>query len=437
MKAKERAILIIIFVISFLLRLYYAVHYDESIFLGSNDQLGYVEFAKSLLYHHAFNSADGRPSAYITPLYPLFLSVIYFFFGVNHLYARIVQALLGSLVCLIIYFIAKEVFSRSVARLAFFFMSIHYFFISYGGHLLSENLFIFLVSLSILFLIKFCKKPTHLYAVLFGLFSSLATLTRSVYFFFPFIVITMLFLRLNFINLPYKKLIKFSLIIVLCLIFPVSIWTVRNYLVFKSFVPLGTEAGIVLYSSYNPPKEKVFDSSPEDEVTLSHPELSEVETCQFLLKQTLVSIKKEPSKIYKYIPLKLMYFFSVFEWVAFKVSGAYNFSTGFILPLSFLGIILMFKKKYPQINFILLLPVIYFVLITIVIMGVPRTRLPVEPYLIILASFFVHHIYSQSHSKIRIVSIVSIWHLFNYLLYLNSLNVKIIARSIVEKIGLW
>jgi 4-amino-4-deoxy-L-arabinose transferase-like glycosyltransferase len=439
---KERAILIIIFVLALLLRLYCAFQYDESVrLLQNNDQLTYIHFAESLLHHNTFARADGQPTAYITPLYPLFLSVIYFFFGVNHLYVRIAHALLGSIVCLLIYFIAKEVFSRSVARLAFFFMSIHWFFISYGGHLLSENLFIFWVALSTLYLIKFCKKPAYLYAALFGLFSSLGTLTRSAYFLFPFMVIAILWFVPNLVNIAKRKLLKFSIVAVLCLVFPVSIWTIRNFCLFKSFIPLGTEAGIVLYAAYNPPGGKILDSSPDGELEGRTPEMSEIEDCRFLLKQTFLSIKKEPSKIYKYIPLKLMYFFSVFDWLTFERDvddqGVYNLSTGFILPLSFMGIILIFRKKYSYFNLLPLLPVIYFLLITIAIMGVPRTRLPVEPYLIIYAAFFVNYMYIKNRSKLMTVGIFGLWYFLNYALYINSDRAKAAGRMFFERIGLW
>lgn len=431
---KEQAILIIIFLISFLIRLYFV--FADNLPL-SGDQITYDKLALSLLQDHEFSLEKGQPTAYTTPLYPFFLSIIYFFFGHSYLAVKVFQALLGSIVCLTGYFIAKEVFSKPVACLTFSFMAIHYFFIKYSSHLATENLFIFWVALSTLFLIKFCKRPSYPDAILFGLFCSLATLTRSAYFLFPFMVIMILWIAPKFIKFPYRKLIKFYIVIILFTIFPISIWTIRNFCLLKSFVPLATEAGHLVYSCYNPPQGKIFDVGADDELVQRYLKMPEAEGSQFLLKHTILSIKKEPSKIYKYIPLKIMYFCSPFEWAAFKASGAYNFSTAFILPLSFLGVILAFRKRPSYLNFILLLPLAYFVLITIAIVGVPRTRLPVEPYLIIFASFFVYYLYNRSRFKIRVISAISIWYFFNYLLYLNSGAVKIIARSIVRKIGLW
>lgn len=433
---KEKFILTTILLLSVLIRLYFAFTHER---LFAGDQRAYDKLAVSLWQRHEFAWEEGRPTAYVTPLYPVFLSGIYALFGYSHLWAKVFQALLGSLTCLIMYFIAREIFGKAVALLTIFLMSVHHFFISYGILLNSENLFIFLVALNVLSLIKFCKRPSYLCALFFGISAALASFTRSAYFLFPFMAIACLYFMLNRLDITKGKLTALALCIIACVILPMSMWTIRNYLVFKAFVPVGTEAGIVLYSSYNPMNGKFFDKCTQDEVTWKYPEFSKVEGSRFLLKQTLLSIKKDPAKLYKYIPLRLMYFFSVFDWLAFKEgTGIYNFSTAFILPLAFIGIILAFlKKSFRFDSLIILLPVIYFVLITIAIMGVPRTRLPVEPYLIIFAAFFINHIYSRSRSKMTVTCSIFGWYLFNFLLYLESEKVKIIARTFFERLGLW
>lgn len=430
----KNVILILLLILSLSLRLYF-VFVNKNIIVEC-DQRTYDDLALSLLNEHQY-AVNGKTTAYVTPLYPIFLSIIYFFFGHSYFVVRIIQTFLGFLVCLITYFIAKEIFNKSVALVVLFLMAIHNFFIVFTRLLMSENLFIFLVALSILFLVKFSKKPTYFSASLFGLFSSLATLTRSAHFLFIFMVIVFLSLRPNIVNAVYKKLLRFFVLMLLCFIIPVSIWTIRNYLVFKRFIPLGTEAGIILYAAYNPPQGKILDSSVRDDVTAAASKLPEFEYGQSLLKHAFLSIKKDPKKIYKYIPLKLMYFFSIFDWVVFGDSGVYNFSFAFILPLAFLGIILLFRKKYPDIKLILLFPLIYYLFITITIWGVPRTRFPIEPYLIIFTALFISHIYSRIRIKGLFVGILSFWYFFNYYLYLNSSQAKEIFKLFFQKIGLW
>ena len=431
---KEHVMLIGMFLISFLIRIYFVLFLRK---IPDADELNYDVYAISLLERHQFGT-DGVSGAYITPFYPMFLAGIYFLFGHNYLVVQIVQALLGALVCLMVYFISKEVFDKSVATLAFFLMGIHYYFIRYGIFILSENLFIVFVALSTLLLIRFCKSPSYGYGALFGLVCSIATLTRSAYAFFVFMAIMVLVLKKSdFLNIAYKKLIKILAVIVLCFVLPVSVWTLRNYFVFKSFVPLGTEAGVVLYAAYNPPEGKILDSAVHDDITWEASQKPELEYCRFLIKHTFLSIKKDPTKLYKYIPLKLMYFFSPFDWVAFEGNGVYNFASAFILPLSFLGIILSLRKKISGLKFIVLLPVIYFLLITIAVMGVPRTRLPVEPCFIIFAAFFMHYVYMKSRFKLITVFSFAAFYFINYILYLNTHAVKAISKMFCQNLGLW
>ena len=436
---KERTLVLTFLILALSVRLYFVFTTQQPI---SGDQYTYDTMAMFLLKHHSLMIVEGKPTAYITPLYPIFLAGVYACIGHSYLWLRIIQAILGSFLCFVIYLIAKEVFDRRVAALALLLAAIHHFFISYGLLFYTENLFMFLLAISILFLVKFCKSGSYGYAALFGLFSSLTVLTRSAHFLFIFFAAAFLLLFPKFMSISYQKIVKCLSLAIVCFIIPVSLWTVRNYIVFKSFIPLGTEAGTVMYSAYNPFKGKILDKCIQDSVTMNSPETSESGACRYLIKQTALSIKKDPTKIYKYIPIKLMYYFSVFDWLAFikdgvEIQGAYNFSSAFIIPLFFLGAaVALFKRRSFRI-LIVLSPVIYYILISAVVMGVPRTRLPVEPYMIIFAAFFMVYIYDKMRFKFFAMGIFTFWYFLNYLISLNSDAVKIAARGFFTRIGLW
>ena len=431
---KEYTVLAIFFTAAFLIRLYF-------IFVDTRpvdyDQLTYDKMALSILNNHEFSIYKGEPTAYVTPFYPIFLSIIYFLFGHSYVCVKMAQALLGSLTGVVIYFIAKEVFNRSVAVFALFFMAISYFFIMHGILLLSENLFIIFVAFSLLFLIRLYKKPSYINAVLFGLMCSFATLTRSAYFFFPFMAGAFIFLKRGFIGITRLRLLKLCAATLICFSLPIALWSVRNFIVFKTFVPLGTESGVVLYSAYNPPEGKIFESAVHDNITLKASKMPEVEYSRFLTRQAILAIKNDLSKIYKYIPLRIMYFFSVIDWTSFNVPGTYNFFSAFMLPLAFGGIILALRKRRSNFNLLLLLPIIYFILISVVITGVPRTRLPVEPYFIIFAAFFVNSIYKKKNFRLLATCVFGAWYFINYMFYLNSYSVKLIIKGFFQKMGLW
>lgn len=430
----EALAIAVVFIAALTIRLYF-VFADVSPL--ENDEKTYDKIAMSILNRHEFAIEQGQPTAYITPLYPVFLSLVYRVSGHSYLSVKVFQALLGALLCLIVYRIAKETFGQRVALLASALTAMHYYFIRYGLSIFSENLFIIFVGLSLMYLVRFLKAPNYTKACLFGLFSSLATLTRSAFFLFPFFVIAVICLMRGYMAINYQRVMKFSIAMLFCFLLPISMWTARNYFVFKKIIPLGTETGVVLYAAYNPPEGKILDKAVHDDKTWQASQLPEYEYGQFLIRETIASIKNDPSKLYRYIPLKLMYFFSVFDWAAFKTAGAYNFSTAFILPLAFLGVFLALKKRTPWVGLTVLLPLVYFLFITMAIMGVPRTRLPVEPCMIIFAAFFIYNIYTRSNHKIIVAAAITGWYFINYLMYLNSAQVKIAARGIFQGMGLW
>ena len=68
---------------------------------------------------------------------------------------RIIQAFIGTLTCLNIYLIGKQVFDKDVGKISLLIASIYPFPVYYTGALLTENIFTFLLSLSVLQLLKF------------------------------------------------------------------------------------------------------------------------------------------------------------------------------------------------------------------------------------------------------------------------------------------
>jgi hypothetical protein len=165
--------------------------------------------------------------------------------------------------------------------------------------------------------------------------------------------------------------------------------------------------------------------------------MPEAQGCDFLVKHTIGLIKKDPSRIYRYIPLRLMYFFSPFDWAAFAGPGVYNFSFAFIFPLALMGLAIIFKRYGAFLAALVISPVVYFIIIAALIIGVPRTRLPVEPYLIICAAFFIYRAVHKSRHKIFSVGVFVFWFALNFILYLNSAAVKAAARSALRAIGAW
>ncbi|MEO0102589.1 MAG: glycosyltransferase family 39 protein, partial [candidate division WOR-3 bacterium] len=124
------------------------------------------------LYHHqmAISILKGgwlaETSFFRAPLYPYFLALIYKIFGINLFIPRIIQILIGSGSCLLVYLIGKKIFSQKVGTIAGLAASLYPLLIYFDGELLLTNLLIFLILFGFFL---FLKEKIFLSGLFFGL----------------------------------------------------------------------------------------------------------------------------------------------------------------------------------------------------------------------------------------------------------------------------
>ena len=160
------------------------------------------------------------------------MSTIYFFGGINHFTVKLIQIVLDSVVSLIVFIIAKRMTSFKVAYLSSVGYALYPFSIYFSIKILSEPLYIFLLSCSALFLIIGDKIKSYKQYFISGFFLGLATLTRPVSMLLP------LFLSPYFLfKYKTRSLIVF-IIFVFGFIIVISPWTIRNYKVFHRIIPV-------------------------------------------------------------------------------------------------------------------------------------------------------------------------------------------------------
>lgn len=184
----------------------------------------------------------------IPPLYPIFLAICYWLFGGNTLAYFIPQIFLGSLTCLLIYFITKEIFDRKTAMLAGFAVALYPDLIFWTYMIRPETFYIFLLALSFLFLLRGTARNTSYLLYAGVLFLGFACLTR---------IVTLLFIPAylfwQFIALGNSRktwsVIATSFMILFITLLP---WCIRNHLVFKQFSFFTIEqAAVLLDYTYN------------------------------------------------------------------------------------------------------------------------------------------------------------------------------------------
>ena len=140
---------IVIFFSALIVRIYFLFWYfvlthqvPLRLYLPTSDRRTYDSLAISFLEGYGLNlfniSASFRP-----PLYPIFLSFLYSFFGrsfLSYLAVFLVQAILSSLAIVFVFWIGKRVFNPATGFIAAFIAIFYSPFLSVIQDLILENL---------------------------------------------------------------------------------------------------------------------------------------------------------------------------------------------------------------------------------------------------------------------------------------------------------
>jgi len=246
-----------VFIFALVLRVIYVLSVPvEFISKWESDAYVYKGLAVNLLSTHIYGRIAGIPDAQDPPLYPFFLGLIYMIFGGGELSivaVRLIQALLGSFVCVIIFPIAKEIFDEKVAILSSVIVALHPALIAYTSMHLTETLYIFLLSLFVLYMLKSYLELSFVNVLVCGLLLGICVLTREVLLLFPFFLIGGLFI----LGYKFRQVVKYAAIILVGMTVTMGPWTMRNFIKFHKFIPVTEGGGQVIYASnYIPEGEK-------------------------------------------------------------------------------------------------------------------------------------------------------------------------------------
>jgi 4-amino-4-deoxy-L-arabinose transferase-like glycosyltransferase len=117
---KLKQILFVIFMMALFLRLLAVFSQKEIDKLPTSDAAGYDEMAVNLASGNGlsqFINGSIVPIAYRTPVYPMFLAGIYSIFGHNYIAVKIIQAVIGALLCIVIFLISNIIYDDATIGL--------------------------------------------------------------------------------------------------------------------------------------------------------------------------------------------------------------------------------------------------------------------------------------------------------------------------------
>ncbi len=233
-------------------RYYYfdTVHYDKAakaIVAGEGFGQGYA-------FSQFFQKEYALP-----PLYPIFLAAVYFIFGPSFLAVRLVEAILGAWLCVLIYKIALRLFNQTTALFAGYFSAAFPHLVFLTGLLYVENIFTLLLALGIWYCLRWQEERKLNLIVMASLMFGLACLGRPVVFaFYPFLAWWTMFVCKG----ELKQKFIATATIVLVTILTLMPWTVRNYLIFGKLTPVSAAAEKYLGESEEFLDEKIVESLP-------------------------------------------------------------------------------------------------------------------------------------------------------------------------------
>lgn len=290
-------------------------------------------------YHH-FGGAIYR--SYCEPLYPFICAVVYFFTHHSIFVLEVVQAVLSSLICLIVYFCAENIFGHRIAFLSGILVALQPGLIIYTVKLHPLILDSLLISLVLLSMIRLIDNFSRGKIIQAGLIGGLCVLSRpTVLAFFPLALIYIFMLKKTSFS---KGILCAAIFFASCgtVFLP---WTVRNYIAQKEFMLTRSNTPYVFWLGNNPNfSGSAVDGEGSSLFEVSPPEfrkrvnsLDELGQNKEFLKDALNYIKKYPARFMQRV-LKKNYYF----WWFSPQAGLVYPKAWFLLYMIFYSVMLIF-----------------------------------------------------------------------------------------------
>jgi hypothetical protein len=420
----ERKILYVIVLVALALRFFFVLYWISQI-PENSWAFGYEPggIARSIAMGEGFSSPFREPSgptAWMMPLHPLLLALIFKLFGVYSLNAALailtLNSVVSALTCIPIYHIAKTCFGRTVGYIATLGLAVHPVSIYHVGHVWETAIFTFLAMCLIAWLLNISKRFDFKSAALYGLFAGFVALVNPVIIaFYPFLM-AWLFLRADFSVQSRIKLVGIFSIAIILTLMP---WVARNYLVFGRFM-LRSNFGLELRLGNSPEAWIAASAIRMAPWNFGHPStnpsefvryaaLGEVKYMERSFDEAVAFIRANPEK-FLWLTLQRIgqFWFNDFtrkdenkKTMGLSFSLAWLAQISYVLPLPFMlwGILLALKRKLsiaPILFFILSVPSVYYITHA----GLTRYRYPVEPIIIIFACFGLYSLVVEMKRRI-------------------------------------
>lgn len=376
--------LVVVLLTAFALRAGWAVVAGDHQRFADSDS--YVKIADNLIAGNGFlwGEEDGGQRLGRPPLYPLLVAATRFrFLGREFLALYLVQAVLGTLAVLFFSLGAGRLLGREVGGTTALVLSVYPFLVYYTGAVLSEALFIFLLSGFFYFLVVVLKRPGLLWGLYAGLFAGLSFLTRPSIMGLVGLLAVVVVIR---VRPRWQGLIPAAAMIGAAFLVALP-WAVRNRRVTGKMIFSTCGVGASLYDGLGPQA----DGSSDMSFLHSMPELagfSEVERDRYLRAKALEAARERPRRVLVLAIVKAYRFWAPMpNSKSFRGAVYTACSLVAVLPIYLLAMWGLLRRAMRRRDLAVLLAApLYFTLLHMVFVASTRYRAPVMPFVVIIAS---------------------------------------------------
>jgi 4-amino-4-deoxy-L-arabinose transferase-like glycosyltransferase len=386
-------------------------------YVPQQDAWDYDRHARSIAegdgYPPSYYAADGGPSALRAPGYPYFLGFIYSFTGDSITAARIANVLLGALAVWLTYLVVRRLWGARPALVAAAIAAVFPPLVLLSRDLLSESLFVALELGTVLCVLEYRRFRDLRWAAAAGLLGGLAALTRNPG---PALAIPVLIGLWVFRPRLSRTALKAPALALAVMLLAVLPWTIRNAVEFDAFVPITSGTGFAAAGTYNelsygesthPAAWRTPRFVPEDASLFRRRGIDEA-TLDAELRHNATSFAADhPGYVLKVTGWDLVRMFEIAsgsvvgefgEEVNIRGIGSADLTSeriglAIVGALALIGVGAMIATRgadaaarvRPGPIFFWLVP-LFLLLVSAPINGLPRQRIPIDPFLITLAA---------------------------------------------------
>jgi 4-amino-4-deoxy-L-arabinose transferase-like glycosyltransferase len=391
--------LVVIAAVTFVLRLAWVLVYGR-VAPGPNDTLLYQTTASNLASNHGYSQLFGEPTANWPPGFPFLMSIGYRLFGQHLKLALGLNVVLATATAVLVYLVALRMFGRPGARLAGALFALVPGSIYFTGLYLSETTFIFaLVGLLALAMYLPDRRWTP---VVLGIALGLTALTRG-----EGVLMVAIPLALWW-GIPRGEWLRRTALLLIAMALTIAPWTIRNAVRMDAFIPVALNASATLWSGHNPTANGGPTYSPRPLLRRAGDDPNrEVAETRLLRREAIRWALRNPHKELGLIPRKLLSLnggvsrtFLVWtnargdrqlgtsSLIVFTILGD---GSGYFLVFAALAALLLIGLREltridPGMRAVLVYLAVCLVTYGFVYFGQHRYRVPMEPFLILVAT---------------------------------------------------